>query len=157
LHRGGFAPKLCGVTLARCLAALLLLLVPALVPAQEPGDIEQIGPWRLICYRGDKLYGHAFESCRAYAIFNEVGVYLDRNSKGIIGYLGGKHCPNQSNVFRINPGDIAPGKKSRAANTAKVIDKAFKTCGQPPPAPDLAPIALVLQRSDGLSADWVAQ
>jgi hypothetical protein len=135
--------------------ALSLLLLPAVGRAQEPGDIEQIGPWRIICFRGDKLYGHAFESCRAHASFNEVGVFVERNSKGIIGYLGGKRCPNESNVFRISPKDLEPTRKNRAANFAKVIDKTFKQCGQPPSGADLGSIALMLQRSDGLSAEWV--
>lgn len=133
----------------------MILLTPAMLPAQQPGDIEQIGPWRVMCYRGEKLYGHAFESCRAHATFNDVGVYLDRNAKGIIGYLGGKRCPNNSNVFRVAPKDLAPTKKNRAAHLAKAIDKAFKTCGQAPSGAELTLIALVLQRSDGLSADWV--
>jgi len=145
------------VRLLRCLALLLLSLLPGVAPAQDAADIEQIGPWRVMCYRGDKLYGHAFESCRAYANFNEVGVYVDRNSKGIIGYLGGARCPNQSNVFRISPAELDPRKHNRAANVGKIIDKAFKTCGQPPSAAEPAFIALMLQRTDGLSAEWVAE
>lgn len=139
----------------RCLLAVSLLLSPLAVPAQDAADIEQIGPWRVMCYRGDKLYGHAFESCRAHATFNEVGVFIDRNSKGIIGYLGGKRCPGESNVFRIAPKPLDPTKKNRAANLIKIIDKAFKACGQPPSGADLGTIALMLQRSDRLSADWV--
>jgi hypothetical protein len=139
----------------RALAALSLLLLPVATPAQEAEDIEQIGPWRMMCYRGDKLYGHAFESCRAHATFNEVGVYLDRSSKGIIGYLGGKRCPNNSNVFRVAPKDLAPNKKKRVNTLSKAIDGAFKTCGQPPAGADPASIALMLQRSDGLSGEWV--
>jgi hypothetical protein len=139
----------------RRLAALLLLLLPVPAPAQDESDIEQIGPWRVMCYRGDKLYGHAFESCRAAATFNEVGVFVDRNSKGVIGYLGGKRCPGESNVFRISAKDLVPTKKNRAANFAKVIDKTFKQCGQPPSGADVGSIALMLQRSDGLSAEWV--
>lgn len=142
------------MVLLRCLAALMLL-VPGVAPAQDSRDIDQIGPWRVMCYQGDKLYGHAFESCRAHATFNDVGVYIDRNSKGIIGYLGGKRCPNNSNVFRVAPKDLAPTRKNRAAKLAKVIDKAFAGCGQPPAGMDLGSLALMLQRSDGLSAEWV--
>jgi hypothetical protein len=144
----------------RRLAVLLLLLplsAPAPLAAQEASDIEQIGPWRMMCYRGEKLYGHAFESCRAHAVFNEVGVYIDRNSKGIIGYLGGKRCPGESNVFRVSPGALDPSKKKRAANLVATIDKAFKNCGQPPSAIEPAAVAMMLQRSDGLSAEWAAQ
>jgi hypothetical protein len=141
------------VTLLRCLIALLLLL-PATAPAQEANDIEQIGPWRLMCFRGDKLYGHAFESCRAFATINAVDIYIDRNSKGIIGYLGGR-CPKSSNVFRMSAASMAPTKKKRVAAFSKTIDQAFKSCGQPPAAADPAPIAIMLQRSDGLSPEWV--
>jgi hypothetical protein len=155
LNCARFAPKVAGVTVKLYLATFLLLLAPAVLPAQQPGDIEQIGPWRVMCYRGEKLYGHAFESCRAHATFNDVGVYIDRNAKGIIGYLGGKRCPNNSNVFRVSPKNLEPTRKNRAADLAKVIDKAFKTCGQPPSGADLAPIALMLRSSDGLSAEWV--
>ena len=144
--------------LVRALFALpLLLLAPPPLAAQEASDIEQIGPWRMMCYRGEKLYGHAYESCRAHAVFNEVGVYIDRNSKGIIGYLGGKRCPGESNVFRVSAGALAPTKKNRAASLVSTIDKAFKTCGQPPSAIEPAAVAMMLQRSDGLSADWAAE
>ena len=144
----------------RRLAVLLLLLplsAPAPLPAQTAADIEQIGPWRMMCYRGDKLFGHAYESCRAHAVFNDVGVYIDRNSKGIIGYLGGKRCPGESNVFRISAGALDPSKKKRAANLVSSIDKAFKSCGQPPSGIEPAAVAMMLQRSDGLSPDWVAE
>lgn len=157
MHPTGFAPKLCRVKPIRALFALPLLLLAPALPAQEASDIERVGPWRMICYRGDKLYGHAFESCRAHAEFNGVGVYIDRNSKGIIGYLGGKRCPNQSNVFRVSPGALDPSKKKRAANLVGTIDKAFKSCGQPPAGIEPAAVAMMLQRSDGLSAEWVAQ
>jgi hypothetical protein len=141
----------------RRLALLLLLVLPAPLPAQEAADIEQVGPWRMMCYRGDKLYGRAYESCRAHAVFNEVGVYIDRNSKGIIGYLGGKRCPGETNVFRVSAGALDPSKKKRASNLVASIDKAFRACGQPPSGIDPSAVAMMLQRSDGLSADWVAQ
>jgi hypothetical protein len=152
-----FAPKLPGVRIAAALLALPLLLAAPPLPAQTAADIEQIGPWRMICYRGDKMYGHAFESCRAYASFNAVGVYLDRTSKGLIGYLGGKHCTETATVFRASAGSLAPGKKNRAVNLIETIDKAFKSCGKPPSGADAATMALVLQRSDGLSPDWAAE
>jgi hypothetical protein len=157
LRAAGFAPKLALVKLVRALFALPLLLLAPPLPAQEPGDIEQVGPWRMMCYRGDKLYGHAYESCRAHGVFNEVGVYIDRNSKGIIGYLGGKRCPGETNVFRVSAGALDPKKKNRAANLVASIDKAYKGCGQPPSLIDPSAVALMLQRSDGLSPDWVAQ
>jgi hypothetical protein len=158
LHPAGFAPKLPAVRFVRVLFTLpLLLLAPLPLPAQEAADIEQVGPWRMMCYRGDKLYGHAYESCRAHAVFNEVGVYVDRNSKGLFGYLGGKRCPSEINTFRMSAGDLAPKKKNRAAALVSAIERAFVDCKQPPPGIDPSAVVLMLQRSDGLSGEWAAK
>lgn len=149
------APVPAALVSAALVSAALMLAAPALpAAAQSADDIEQVGPWRLICYRGATLYGHAFESCRAQATIADIGIFMDRNSKGILGYLGGKRCPGASAVFRFDAKALAKPAK-RTANLVKTINKTVQRCGQPPLAIDPASLEAVLAKSDGLSPDWV--
>jgi hypothetical protein len=134
---------------------ILLALLLAAPAAAAPPPIEAIGPWSLICHRADNLGGRAFERCAASAILGSAGVSVERDARGLVGFLTTGSCKTSAKgVFRLEARALAVGPK-RAVKFAKAVNTALRQCGQPEQPFDAGIAERLLKATDGLSAEWV--
>lgn len=124
-------------------------------PAPVPAAAEAIGPWSLLCRRAGNLGGRAFESCEASATLGPAELTFSRDSRGIIGLVSVHSCKTVAKgTFRIDSRSLQPTPK-RAPKFAKAVNAAMRLCGLPEAVFDDAQTEQLLQRSDGLSSEWV--